>query len=382
MLQNNHLKRYYTFAIIFLFTAITFTQCKKESSSTTPGQPAENPTLTRVKTLLDQQMSKFGDSSLARATVMSVKENLIGAEMREEAFGQKKLIIVPLKNEFKTANLSKQRSFKNLIVTEEEDGSLRTSSLIEIFPKDQQFAKVPAGLISKTYTGEENGLNGIVSLMSVTNHIASEIEYKAGKIASTKYLIKKKGNEKEGEKTNSCIDWYWEYWVDGVKVYEEFAFSTCSPGGDECQATRTMDAATPFRVECGGGNGNGQGQPEQEITNQYGFNSDEADPEEGVAAPLIHYYHPYTMALLKPSNQIVNVWMYPTTAQPVISSWVDSYGRSIQRTITLYGHAYSYTFLSPTSVMLNWFCYVGGHYVYSDGTTKMRVWTHTYSAVQ
>lgn len=129
----------------------------------------------------------------------------------------------------------------------------------------------------------------------------------------------------------------------------------------------------------GGGGGGGYGDPIP-IVNINGSSSVTENDVDDAGAPAITYSHTYTLQLV--NNEVVNVIRYPVTASPMISSYIDRYGRNTTRTLTLLAQGGSWTPLTGTSGQINWICDVFAVYVYSNGNpTYAKQWTHTHSVI-
>jgi hypothetical protein len=366
------------FLLITLFGLIILS-CKKESPRSEPNL-TDSPTLKRVIDWLDIQKQKFKDKA-DQKTIATIEEDLMGSQLSTEILNDKeKLIIIPLKEEFKTINITNQLSFKSLVIREREDYGFTIGSIIEIIPKKQNYDKVPSNLISKIYNDQNNDLNGIFSALTLTNKSLYEKEFKDGKLASLSYLYKKKKNSRSGrestsQKINDCIDWYWVTYVDGVIVNEQYVFTTCD-GIVPCRTYRTFESNTVLRIECGGGGGSND-----LMSTEVSSSSTEDDPDDAGTgrAPEIYYAHTATLQIL--NGEVVNVIRYPVTATPMISNYINQHNRNTTRTLTLFGQTGSWIPFSTTSGQINWFCYVFGHYVYSDGGTYSYQWDHTHSRI-
>ncbi|MCJ8208198.1 hypothetical protein MUY27_00670 [Mucilaginibacter sp. RS28] len=63
----------------------------------------------------------------------------------------------------------------------------------------------------------------------------------------------------KNKKTNACIDWYWQTYIDGELVSEEYVFTTCEGEEVECDAIGQRDRKGILKIKmaCGGNQGGG-----------------------------------------------------------------------------------------------------------------------------
>jgi hypothetical protein len=172
------------------------------------------------------------------------------------------------------------------------------------------------------------------------------------------------------------------YYINGVLVYEEYAFTTCS--GDECQTTRTIDSSTPFKINCGGsGGGTYNGEVIENVSASDGETQyTDVDGINTGGNVGIGYTYTAAIARISSTREITSVAVDPITANPMFANYIDNYGRSVTRSLTLFGHNNTYTLLSATSVMVNWSCFVYARYIYTDGSPEFpRQWSKSKSSV-
>jgi hypothetical protein len=98
------------------------------------------------------------------------------------------------------------------------------------------------------------------------------------------------------------------------------------------------------------------------------------DKELGIYTVPIKYY--YYAQVGRASNRYIVSWsVSPITADPMVISYEDQYGRTVTRSLTLFDHYYVGTLTSYTSISITWSCTVFARYTYSDGTPeKTRMW--------
>lgn len=83
--------------------------------------------------------------------------------------------------------------------------------------------------------------------------------------------------------------------------------------------------------------------------------------------PKVTYHFHFQIFREEKSKEIVGVEIYPVTADPIVSSRVDEYGRVRTRTLALYSQYNKYMILADRMhVMLSWNCLVIAVYTYND----------------
>jgi hypothetical protein len=214
------------------------------------------------------------------------------------------------------------------------------------------------------------------SVMSLTNRLVYEKEFKDGKLYALSYLKKKDNAENGGkgsgsERTKACIDWYWQIWIDGILMDEWYAGTTCD---GECAQPRMPSSGRVFSVQCSGGGGGGeQSWIEEESITGSGI----GDDPSGVA-PKINYYYHAVVVRMQPSGQIIGVTIVNTTVTNSPTTYIDQYGRGTTRYIAPFNHMNTWIQLTPFTVLVSWECFVEGTWVYTDGSpTHVSTWPKT-----
>ncbi len=387
MMKKITIQKFRKAFLLTFFLGALLLSCMKENSKTESASP-DFVKLHRVIAWLDEQKQQFKHPNNQNALTV-LKENLICSQLSIETLNDKeKIIIIPLKKEFNTSNITTQSSLKNLVIIEREGHELIQGNIIEIISKNQRYDDLPTNLISKIYSNRDNELTGIFRILSLTNNFVFEKEYKDGRLFSTKYLSKKNENSQVGKGTtslNTCIDWYLvetTYYTDGSYFQTAtYLFTTC---GNECQSTRTMNSTAPFKLNCGGGGGSDE--DDSLITSNIDFEEVETDADDGLGGVAssyvpIKWHYRAKVSYYGRSGVVFNVLIDPITADPMVSSFIDSYNRSGARSLTLFGHYNTWTPLTSTSVRINWSCIVHAKYACIDGTLWTRQWNKNRSKV-
>ena len=201
-----------------------------------------------------------------------LKDNLLVDQISVE--NNNRFIIVPLKDDFKTANETSLATFKKLVLTENNDETF-TGSIIELIPRGQHTK--PGLNISLLINKQAADFTGISSNLSIYGKFVSEDVYKDGKLYSTTRLISKAKTKKGSDTSHvstlnmsliTCLDWYiitTVYNYDGSvnSVSYEYIGSTCTGFPPPCSTQRIItETKSSFRIGCddgGGGGGGGDG---------------------------------------------------------------------------------------------------------------------------
>jgi hypothetical protein len=252
MKQNN---------VIFIFLVSVFMllfSCKK--NNTAPANVGTNSDLIeKVKNYLDLRQENYVDSG--KFYVASIKQHILYENLSiEELVTGERIIIIPLQDSFKTRNYVPGKSFKNLIIIEDEKQHFRKADIVEIVPDNQNIKQLPANTISNAYNNKPVSTNGKISILTLHNRNICDLIYKSGKLKEYHVLEATKSGRKVLPYENNspgfiqvnCTDWYWMYYIDGAFAFEVYAYTTCS-GCDDMQSN--FSGGNAF-INCAGGGGN------------------------------------------------------------------------------------------------------------------------------
>jgi hypothetical protein len=237
--------------------------CQKEASS---GISQENlidsSTIKKVNQWLDLKRSKASESDKLGIDIL--RQNLNWKQSSKEVLDEKRtLLLISLDANFKTANLTTRKTIKKLALLLDGDAAIKKGNIVELIPPINENISVSSNSIAKIYSNGGTSFNGFFSVLSITNRLVYEIEYKKGKICSQSFNEPKSGVKTPHGKINisgrvqDCIDWYWVTYVNGEVVSEQYAFTTCD-GIVPCRTYRTFDASGSLKTSCGGGGGDGE----------------------------------------------------------------------------------------------------------------------------
>ena len=350
---------------------ITIFSCKKEYLGLQYKDLTQEK-LAKIILWIDIQQKKFNDPS-SRLTIANLKENLKNAKYSCEKLENKETIIIfTLREPLKPDNTSYQQfSIKNLVIIETEDHNFKQGNIVEIIIKDEYNLKLSSSIITKIYNNKQNDtLNGISQIRSLSGKLIEEREYKYGKLHSIKHLSKGNNvfNEKDDKivkEMNNCITWWlvttYHYRDGSAETTREYVGTTCG--------NALSDVI-----------GNDSGGNSIEETVDYISTSQVSNDETASAAPKITYHHHATVHRI--NGQVSSVIIDPTTVEPSWANYIDKYGRNTIRILTIFDHNNNWWSLGA-SALIRWSCLVNGQWRYTDGSPNYSKTTNiTYETVQ
>jgi hypothetical protein len=145
-----------------------------------------------------------------------LKDNLDISRLRiEQSEEQEKIVIIPVKKEFKTLKNIDKNAILNLVLILDKSGNVRKGNLVLYLPENGQVNnKVPDNTFYNILNTGKPDCNGKFRYLSVTGKRLHELEYQNGHLKSFGNFKDSSINNGTG-RTNSCIDWYWVYtWYD------------------------------------------------------------------------------------------------------------------------------------------------------------------------
>lgn len=146
-----------------------------------------------------------------------------------------------------------------LVVTENEKGQITGGQYIMVLPNTQKMGKGQLGFDPVALLGTEKpkGFSGALLYYDVQGQLTGSQVYEAGQIqpkATANLAARDEGQGSPNPNkvqlecgtltgTSPCIEWYWQTYVNGVLLYEDYMFTTCCDGSggggggtDGCQA--------------------------------------------------------------------------------------------------------------------------------------------------
>jgi hypothetical protein len=318
---------------------------------------------------------KTGANKIGQINIGILKQNLDFSEVSILPKDSRwDLLIIPVRSPMNgTLKLDKTVTLHLLLVMDKA-GKIKSGNIIGFSPSDKgKNAAVSPVVLQSFYSNKPVTEDGMYIVFGVAGRKLFQLTYKNKKLTSVGVL---QSDKKDKSKVvDGCTDWYLVttyYYADGSSdSTSEYVGTTCNDaedlpsdggGGGDTNTTEVTDDVTYSDVD-------------QE------YSSGDYSATDGYIS-ISYSYHAQIFRDAD-TREIYSALMYPVTADPMVSWYVDQYGRTVNRVLTLWGQYNSYTILSATSVLLNWSCTVTARYAYSDGSPAWtRNWPKSYSAVR
>lgn len=251
-------------AIIAIVIITTLFGCKREALTNEP-VVQQNSVSEKVRAWFEKQPAPL-TNSIGKAIVESDFSISKPVWEKTKFYPNENIYITPVALSSKNID-AKSTVYKFLLASGQANGDISGGSYFYVMAdkKDQALNSpaqnlTPDFFLLKKIPGE---FSGAIMQYDLKNNIIFSKHYEEGKpTGKTDKLSYKKNdpgnisgfanpNECGGETTQVCIDWYWQTWVNGVLVYEEYLYTSCS-----CVVTGGG----------GGGGGGGAPTPQQQAT--------------------------------------------------------------------------------------------------------------------
>ena len=171
-----------------------------------------------------------------------------------------KIVIIPVKEEFKTLKNIDKESIPNLVLIMDKMGNVRKGNLVLFYPQNgQAYSKVPDNTFYNILNTAKPECNGKFRYLSVTGKKLHELEYENGHLKSFGFL--KDSTKNNTTRANDfCVDWSWHYtvydeWGFVVYQWDEYIGTTCQ--GEDCFDPYNA-MLCPMDASSGGGTGDDQ----------------------------------------------------------------------------------------------------------------------------
>lgn len=334
------------------------------------------------------------------ANVDLLKNNLdLDNVYKKRGKGKFDYALIPIKENLQIAKNLSTSSTLLLFCTMNKKGDIISANIIYYLPSNgvkrnssdfKSFLNLYADGNSKNVSED-----GIYNILSVTGKWISQMEFKKGVLYTNKIISNKKASNIIVTQS-ICIDWYlvttYHYPDGSIDQTSVYIGTTCDDcGGD-------------YMSLCpdGGGGSSGDNTTYQDYTEMTHYKDEESDfsaqetdnngilsisSGDGVYQPIKFtwladiQYHYWTVNGIVITAAIDYVDVYNTTADPLYSSFISSWGIAGNRTLTLFNHINNYTTLTGVSVLVNWSCIVNGIYRCVDGYSWSRQWDKYHSKV-
>jgi hypothetical protein len=328
-----------------------------------------------IEFLIQKQIT---DSQYQAKKIDTLLQNLLAENVRVITLEGTKLILCNLKTYKNASNPVFSNTFYMMSFPIKE-GNITSGLIYTIhtdLPKqdiDKDIQNILLGK-SKVFTGEivTNNLN---------DRFIQAYSMKEGRLEKT-YDLQVKSPEENGQlinvlSTSDCIAYYLvttTYYSDGhMERVWEYLFTLC--GSCNIAGQPFMTLVADCDSNSGGSGGGSSNVSETKISETENESEDLYS-----AAPALQYN--YNASVFRVNGVVTSVIIDPITVSNPVSWYVDNYGRSTTRTVTLFGHSNVWTSLGTTA-LINWSCFVHGKWVYTDNSpVHTKQWNKSKSVVR
>ena len=190
-----------------------------------------------------------------------LKNNLEFSNLRiEQSAEGEKIIVIPVKENFKTIKNIDKVSIPNLVLILDKMGNVRKGNIVLFYPQNGQiYSKVPDNTFNNILNTSKPECNGKFKYLSVTGKKLHELEYENGHLKSFGHI--KDSINSINRTTTFCVDWYWVYtWYDqwGNVYSQTWEYYTTTCQGEDCEDPYNA-MLCPADNSSGGGAGYAEG---------------------------------------------------------------------------------------------------------------------------
>ena len=228
-------------ALLAMLVFLTAIGCKREATISESGIQG-GVISEKVKSWFESKPTPFANSAGKTITESDLS---ISRPAREKTrfYPNENIYITPIALASKTID-EKSSVHKYLLASGQANGEISGGSYFYVMAdkKDEALNTRAQNLTPDFFSLEQipTTFSGAILQYDLKNNIIFGKHYEEGKpVNRTDKLSYKKSepgsnsnfanpDECGGEGTQVCIDWYWQTWVNGVLVYEEYLYTTCS----------------------------------------------------------------------------------------------------------------------------------------------------------
>jgi hypothetical protein len=235
--------------MIFVLPFVYLSSCQKEVLQNAVDNSAA---ITKVNSWLESRKEL---EYVLGSSVDNIKTNLDFDKLHYEQLSEtEKLIIIPLKASF-ISEVNKGKNPLNLfLLIVNKDGNIRKGNIVQFTAKDgKKTDKLPENTFYNFYNKDWLVCDGSFTFVNINDKILYQMDYAKGKLAA--YAEKSSKVADNPNKFSSgpsdqffdtCIEWYWLTFANGVLINEEYLYTDCGINVEEG----------------GGGGGSGSGNEE------------------------------------------------------------------------------------------------------------------------
>jgi len=214
-----------------LLAGILITACRKNEIERSS---AEKQSLKeKVMAFIDAKKEKAGEQ--AKATIDQLKESIDWNDFSTsyEPFFKHQQTAFTIKNESVSARTGED-TYTCLFVRQNSIGTVVNISTLEITIPDGNTGNL-GSLALSLVNNDMQSYSGTMTRRNLYGYYIYQIEIENG--TAEKFRRMKKGNTggkgQLAELTETCVDWYWQTYENGILISEVFLFSDCSQGVEE-----------------------------------------------------------------------------------------------------------------------------------------------------
>ncbi len=236
-MKANSLVTFFT-KMMFILSVVFLPACQKEVSEDVVLEPnAETQqAIKKVSAWLEDKRSIASPEKIL--IIEAVKSNLDFKSIQiEKLSALENLIIVPIKNSFKSTVNNNKQHLTNLLLIINPQGKIRKGNIVQFTPKQGELlSNLPKNTFHNFYNATHLVCDGSFTFINMSDKVLYELEYNDGKLTA----YSQKQNTSDTGATNStglttptnCTDWYWVetyYNPDGSSTTtSQYLYTTCN----------------------------------------------------------------------------------------------------------------------------------------------------------
>lgn len=249
-------KPFFTFLkkMMLIFTIIYLTSCQKEILQNAVDNSA---TISKVNSWLE---SEKGSKYVFGTSVDNIKINLDFDKLHLEKLGEtEKLMIIPLKASFISEVNKGKNPLNFFLLIQNKEGNIRKGNIVQFIAKEgKKINELPENTFYNFYNKYWLVCDGSFTFLNINDKILYQMDYANGKLAAYAEKISKVADNPNKFSSgpsdqffDTCIEWYWLTFANGVLINEQYLYTECGINVEEGGG--------------GGGSGSGGGWPGIEL---------------------------------------------------------------------------------------------------------------------
>jgi len=226
--------------------------CKKDAS---PKSIPNDAVISKINKWLEQQ--KQGKPSNKVANLELLRNNLLYSNLRfEKSENGEQFLIVPLKEDFKSAAEIEKNTVADLVLFINKDDNIRSGNIVLYTPDNGMANKIPGNTFYDIFNTAQPGADGKFEFLAVTGKPQYVLQYKNNHLVSSG-LYQPKATAASAARTSGtpCYDWYlvttW-YDINGNVADQTYVFlyTTCGTCGSTKLKSFCADDGGGWTSDC------------------------------------------------------------------------------------------------------------------------------------